>query len=666
MEPFQLVCKSCAAKLKVKNRSAVGQRLACPRCREMILVEAPDGHDIGESLALTGDFDDMDMDSILEKRPQEAPKPIPTLPPRPNKAQPPIRQPTKPALAPGQEWVNPATKKKQRLVLVVMGAIGCLLVLGAVIVSILNWSGSRNDEIAEVPNKDPDDSAVIAEPVVEPKSDSDVAIPVEDKVTPATDATPEEVPGDLVLDTPPEIGAPPMIDGVTETAPKVSGNVTERKTEVEGFGDSPATDIAMSSDPPAVTPSVEVAEPSNELDKLKSILAETGTSLLEIQGAASNVRNELAVGTPKYFFEKFPLELDDPTRRKDQVLLEVTYEKQSLQTVLHELSAISGLVLTIDVPAIAAAGVDFNPLIDLRMENESTSSVVRKVADSVGLAAVETDQGFWITLKENGDLKQDSISIAAIIENEEDAQELIRVIRQFVYPDSWKPDVADPNIAPAQQPKGTINFANGKFELTNTPAAIQEAQDLVNGIKAATRGDLGGSRLLKPVAWLDKGAFAKAYEGENSVRVPIAKFFRKLANEYEVQVIADWRVLTQNDWTTDAMAPSWINERTLGEVVKETAHGLQTSFYVANENTVWLTSPEVANQIFVLKLYPIEKLAGGRLNTERLNRILFDALGPQLNQPGVSTTLLSGKKLAVVRAPQTLQRQIRAVFTAIE
>ena len=43
MEPFSILCRSCAARLKVTNASAVGQVLACPKCGTMINVVAPAG-----------------------------------------------------------------------------------------------------------------------------------------------------------------------------------------------------------------------------------------------------------------------------------------------------------------------------------------------------------------------------------------------------------------------------------------------------------------------------------------------------------------------------------------------------------------------------------------------------------------------------------------------
>lgn len=41
MKPFTIQCTTCQAKLKVRDESAVGQILACPKCGSMVLVEAP-------------------------------------------------------------------------------------------------------------------------------------------------------------------------------------------------------------------------------------------------------------------------------------------------------------------------------------------------------------------------------------------------------------------------------------------------------------------------------------------------------------------------------------------------------------------------------------------------------------------------------------------------
>ena len=45
MEPFSILCTTCQARLRVRDESAVGQILACPKCGSMVMVHAPDPSD---------------------------------------------------------------------------------------------------------------------------------------------------------------------------------------------------------------------------------------------------------------------------------------------------------------------------------------------------------------------------------------------------------------------------------------------------------------------------------------------------------------------------------------------------------------------------------------------------------------------------------------------
>ncbi|QEG21278.1 hypothetical protein [Mariniblastus fucicola] len=684
MEPFQLLCPGCASKLKVRNRSAIGQRLACPRCREMILVEAPEGHDIGESKLGMASFDDMDLDALLDNRaPASPPKPkkpvqvsaeIPR-PKRPTQRAPNQKQQTRPnqqtpsnpnqqanpELAPGQEWVNPATKKKQRMVLLTMAAIGSLLAIGAVTFFLINGFGSGNNNVAEVPDENVEQNDDLK--AVTDTTPDDTAIADADSETdPPADApditTPDIDEPEIVM---PEIGDAPPIIGIPDTPPEIPGtegtdSLAETKPPIEGFDDD--SDLGAGEEPVA-----KLVDPNANLN---SILAESGTSLLEIQTAASNMRSDLTIGTPKYFFDKVGFEDADPSRQKDQIILGVKFDQQPLQTVLHELAAISGLRLTIDAPTIAVSGADVNPKVSLQIENESTGTVIRKIAESVGLVAIESDRGFWITAANSEEFETESIGIALIIENEDDGHQLVQLIRRLIFPGTWTGNVREEDIDGTGDPKGKIEFVAGKLELNHSPAAIREVQKLVDGLKALARNDVAASELLQPVPWINSGKFAADFTPTNSIRLPIGKFFRNLRDNNGVQLIADWHSLGNAGWTSDSMAPGWIDERTVGDVVKETAHGMGASVYIVDEETVWITSQDVADSIFLLKLYPLAKLADGRLTTERLEAILSDSIGEPMRRPGVAFFVLSKQKLVAVRAPQLLHRQVRAVLREIE
>src|SRR5687768_15097488 len=43
MDLFSITCTTCKTRLKVREESAIGQILACPKCGGMVMVRPPDG-----------------------------------------------------------------------------------------------------------------------------------------------------------------------------------------------------------------------------------------------------------------------------------------------------------------------------------------------------------------------------------------------------------------------------------------------------------------------------------------------------------------------------------------------------------------------------------------------------------------------------------------------
>ena len=655
MEPFQLLCPGCAARLKVRNRSALGQRLACPKCREMILVVAPEGHDVGEStVESAGGFDNMDLDSLLENRPAKQPRSskIDTIAPasinRPGPTNPPNQPADRSAVAPpqtvqpGEDWTNPATKKKRKAILLAMGSlIGVLLLalIGFFVFSpaTTNTRVADNDDVGEV--EPISDVETPTPPPTEPE-------PIADPETPDSPEAPADT-NEIETEPDPPIVEDPLVSVVPDEPPAIPGLELPDTPQPE-----PET--------PAVATAITEPDDRNEAAILRSVLAESGTSMLKLQNTASRARENFSIGTPKYFFEKVDSPIDF-TDRKDQQLLGVSYKQQSLQTVMHELASISGLRLTINAPEIAAAGQNINPEVTLTVENESTGSVIRQIAESVGLSATETDKGFVISRNRSDSLAQQNISVAAIIENEQDGSALAKQIKELVWPGSWKDDATNPP-ANGQAPQGQCQFADGNLELEHFPAAIEEVQRLVAGLKAAQRSDQNGSELLQPVQWIDQGDFDRPFNPQNSVRISVGDFFRSLNKDYQIQIMADWHALGETGWTSDSLAAGWMEEPTLGDVIRETARAMGAGVYVVDDRTVWLTTPAAANNIFLLKLYPLEKIAKGKLNESSIRQIMREALGEQMNQPGVVVSFLKPQNLMVLRAPQMLHRQVEAVL----
>ena len=668
MEPFQLICQSCAAKLKVKNPSAIGQRLACPKCRQMILVEAPDGHEIRESNGPTSSFENMDLDSILENKPAVPRKPKGTSPqpPAPRKQKPTaeiILTPPKSAvqppvtakpddqqeITPADNWVNPATRKKQRLVLTVMAAVGALLVLGAIVFAAISLD--RGDSEPNVSEKN--DAATNGVATVDDKS----RLNGETHTKTVEGSTIPDTPlADTPLNTDPDTSIaddPPSIE-IPDTPPDIAANIDETNSEPE----TPEK-IALPG-----TDGSDFARADDESEKLRQILAESGTSLLALQGAAANVRSFEHIGTPKYFFEKLSIPELNFNRAKDQALLEVNYDNQPLQTVLHELSAISGLVLAIDVPALNAASLEPNPNVTLNAKDQSTADIIRAVARSVNLVARETDNGFWVSTQTTDNRTDREFDVRALARDEVAGQRLIEIIKRTVYPESWRTEdvVGQGN---SNEGKGTIEYADGTLKVNHRTTVSMEVTRVIEAILSLD-DDTPLHPLRQPVPSLDSGSFSKPFGKRNSLRIPFSSFEKGISNDSGIQIFVDWHSLYKAGWTPGSLAPGIIEESTVGDVIRETAHGMGVSVFLVNDSTAWLSSPEVVASIFDLKIYRIDALAAGKLTPPRLAQILQNSLGNQLFQPGVAIELLPGEEFALVRAPQSLHYQFSAVISELE
>ncbi len=204
MQPFSIICKSCAARLKVSKASAVNQLLACPKCGTMIRVAPPAGwvppkpaqaesfdssSKVDASVSQSadpfqGDFDDIDQ--ILAKpalpgktasadaKPKtktrttpadSAPTPIRSgkqNPPESNSSNVTSAATTQPKstteavvdqpMLPNDAWQSDESKKRKRMFSTLVIFAGALLLIGAGIVATM--MNLQKDDPAVAKNED--------------------------------------------------------------------------------------------------------------------------------------------------------------------------------------------------------------------------------------------------------------------------------------------------------------------------------------------------------------------------------------------------------------------------------------------------------------------------------------------------------------------------------
>ena len=568
-------------------------------------------------------------------------------------------------LVPDGQWVSPQAKKNRRTVLIVASILGSLLVLLALAFGLYFGGGSSPDKVAQSqgdsgtvetdnPNVEqvdnagtgPDKNDVQPVPVDENSKD----VPTSGNDSAETGELPTPVDPDAPASPPAIEMSVPEIDIPKPELPKVGG--------AEATDGTPKASVGSES---SAENSTAAPKEEDEDSVLASILSSSGSSILAVKDAASLARIRTAPGRPKYFIEQRIRPRLNVEKQKGLDLPGAIYEGISLQRALHDLSDISGVSLSVEAPLFLATSLEINPTLDLKIENQNVTEVVSRIADSVGAEALSTPSGFALVPLSNDNPMIERIDTSSV--DEVTRMEIELMLRKLVYPESWAPS-DDPDVE-----GNKIRFVGKIMEVSAPPAVVADCKELVEAwfsLKATGEADAANHEVFRPFADLQGGKFAQPFESFNTFRNSIGTLLEDFETRYGLTVICDWNRLRQQGWSVQAMAPSRMDDATVGEALSEIAHSLNASVFSLDESSVWLTTFDTATSYFYIKVYPVGKIAQGRLTGEQTIGLINKAIGRELRLKGVVLHMIPGDQYLAVRAPQFLHRQIDAVLRSLE
>ncbi|MEX2174661.1 MAG: hypothetical protein WD872_09890, partial [Pirellulaceae bacterium] len=68
MDLFSINCTTCKSRLKVREATAIGQILACPKCGGMVMVKPPPGWEPGSAAGTVRPEQSGEITAIVESR----------------------------------------------------------------------------------------------------------------------------------------------------------------------------------------------------------------------------------------------------------------------------------------------------------------------------------------------------------------------------------------------------------------------------------------------------------------------------------------------------------------------------------------------------------------------------------------------------------------------
>ena len=682
MEPFSITCHSCAARLKVARPELIDQTLACPKCGSMINVQHPTGwkppipESKGSLSALSSVVSGNDFDQIEDLLPKPGQKvrispstgakttgtPTPQQPDKP-RFQNPVpptnagpNQTGNPAqdqpILPGQQWSNPSTQQRKKLMLMIGSAVATVLLVAIAITTIVRLGGETSD---------PDNDQIAAGDSTEPSDDLSTP-PTTDSSTTSDPATEPEKQngGGFLEDTPTTPQLPIEQNTNSDSAPPINpdGPRFSRPDIDINSSQSPVID-----NPPAIKPDIPIAGGANtvpsESKNLQDLLLERGILVGELADVATLLRSYEDSSRPKFSVQ--------PVKTKNanfQRLLELPIRKLdapngiTLARAARTISQLSGVPIAVDVRQLSLKGLPANPTLELALKDETALSAAEKIAELAGAKATVVGEGIFISLpadqqKANFKLKFPNVGDL----NDEEKQRFLDSIQALIAPAAWNHPTA-----PA-----TLRFEGDTIELNSSTAVHHHIKMLIERMNAAVElaADPKNENAISAVTshWAASEPLRKQpTRWSVGPDLTLASFLDRIERLHGLTVMVDWSPVRAAGWTPLVQVPGELVEKEVGEAIRQLSKAMNLRVIGIDSKTLLLTTPQTAYQSLDLEVYPL--LAGwvDQTKPEEIEQLIFTALGQQVQDSFVRIAFEPKCRGLIVVAPQPIQHQVEKLI----
>ena len=716
MQPFSIICQTCAAKLKVQKPNAIGQRLACPKCGNMLKVVPPQDWQPPDDLppavrqrleelnlpTQSFDFDDMDAIIASANAPASSSKTKPDAssveePSRlsPKEAVKSVRQrsnlpqkkrsPQTPEsesgpLLPNAQWTSDSEKRKRKILVLSLAIVASIVVIGAGITTYLvNQPQTANADVGQesdppndsAPEKDASEKE-LTDDGPNTKSDSEDSKD-EKKESNSTNletssTAPEPAQNDPELGNPPDLTPPDMTpsDPGAQTPDEITPPDQQKKPQPNELDDNPMVLPEIPTGPadpqsPLSAASIldNIVATAPALSGFEAIFEASGSSFTELEDIAE-ASERIELGTPKYFIEptaprRIFLEKVLSTRFKN-----IRYEELPVHFLLNEL-AVFGMAWEFDTTELAAQNFDFKKTVSLDLEDVTLEEIYEELATQLGLAtSTSADPVPLITFSPANKNTVVEHSYAFPFQKTESLEALVKAIPDLITPGSWPKEIDQ-----------ALAIREGQVQVTSSPFVQRQMADLESAMAAVAtynRDPLDAAHVanLIPLPLQLDEQLRKPLGLEPQLRVPLWVFLEQLEQKSGIQFLVDWSEATKLGWLPETTVPGNIVEPDLESVLKHLCHSLNMAWVVIDKNTIELTSNEKAAERIFVAAYPFQRMLTDKVTPNDVKNFVFGTvLGKQIQRPNVRILDQVESLSFIVVAPQSLHKKIAPIMSKL-
>ena len=569
----------------------------------------------------------------------------PTNGSRPNQTgAPPQDQP----LLPGQQWSNPSTQQRKKLMLMIGSAIATVVLVAIAIATIVRLGGETS--VAEHAPITTDTPAAPNDPA-SPSATDNLATP--------SDSAPKD--NNRFLDDTPITSQLP-IEQTTNFDPAPPVNPDRPKFS--------APDIPITSPKPSTVGSPSIGEPdipnsgdSNtaapESKSLQDILQDRGILVGELADAATLLRSHEDSSRPKFSVTpvktkkaKFQRLLELPIRRLDAP------NGISLVRAARTISRLSGVPITIDVRQLSLMGLPANPTLELSLQDETTLSATEKIAKLAGAEATVVGEGIFISLpagQQQSNFKLKFPNVGDLTDQEK--QRFLNSIQALIAPEAWNRPTA-----PA-----TIRFEGDTILLNSSTAVHRNIKMLIDRMNAAVEltVDPNNENAASAVAtrWAASEPLRKQpTRWSAGPDLTLGSFLDRIEQLHGLTVIVDWSSVRADGWTSLTQIPGELVEKEVGEATRHLSKAMNLRVVGIDSKTLLLTTVQTAYQSLDLEAYPLLADWASQAKPAEIEQLIFTALGQQTRDSFVRVVFEPKCRSLIIVAPQPIQHQVEKLI----
>jgi hypothetical protein len=637
-DSFSIACTTCQAQLRVRDRSAIGQILTCPKCGSMLLVEAPEGsveanqrrnppplptpeapakereaeEQVTTNTDLSDTVDDPTVYGTVDEFPVED-----AVPEELAGSETPAEASSEQPIVPTDEWSSASSMQwRSWALIIVAGIMGVGLAIAVLGWIIGNHGAQQPPTSASRPNAENDSP--------NPPPPTEKTPPEEEKPA-AADNKPEPT------QPPPEKAKKPEPQPPVERLEKTEPGDSKPTPSVppETTTPNPGEKVATPDDlsPPGFVPSAKPEETElSPAESLRKTLRAFGVlledePLPELGASPEEIRppeRERGEARPK------PRNVDLPARLSDRFEV-IEFNETPLIDFLGFVSDYSTIPVTLDPDVLPWLGLSPATPISVRQSETSVAQLLEAALEPHGLDYTPVDNQILVTLPEKPDaplrvVKWDVSDLTAGDATRRD--ELRALIPQLVSPESWEPAGG----------RGSILAEEGAFTFQQRRTVLHQVLELLEKLRVA-RGLPPQSPFPADMFRLERRLqrAAEALNRHISVNyirpTPFPRIVSRIAEEMKVHLLVDWRAAAKVGWNPDGMVQVRASDQAARLALQSLLDPMDLVIRAVDSELLQITTRAALDTHQDLEFYPLADILSEEFTYEQLEERIRAQVG---------------------------------------